>query len=93
MRAQRLLGKAVKMKGIVMSTVRTGLARMARLNDGTMSFGASFALGLALHHLFPTKPPLYNGAGRAGDLRAVEQDFSTAFAAASRKHRSTATRG
>jgi hypothetical protein len=63
------------------NSMRRGLEHLARLRAEGLSFSAAVALGLGLGH---TKTPSrgairYNGAGLAGDRKAVEADFAAAF--------------
>jgi len=56
------------------------LQRMARLRADGFSFGAAVALDLDLGHANPgRRSPGYNGAGLAGDWKAVEADFTVAL--------------
>lgn len=66
-----------------MSSARANLGRMARLQTGAVSLGASMLLGLTLHHARASGATGYNGQGLRGDLQAIGGDFQTSIA----KHR------
>jgi hypothetical protein len=57
------------------------LKRMARLRAGGLSFGAAIAIGLGMDHakVKAGRRPVYNGAGLAGDRKALESDFNVAI--------------
>lgn len=62
------------------SQLHSGLNRMAAISRRHMSFGSAVAIGLAAGNLAERSGTVrYNGAGFAGDQRAVASDFSSSM--------------
>ena len=64
-----------------MSSGKSLLARMARLQQAKISFAGSLLLGLALDHSPRSQTITYNGKGLRGNMRAVGADFHRAVRA------------